>query len=119
MISEFLKKNVSGTYRNRSVSPEEPLPVAPALKSGGHASAQTNATGTTYNALTAQACSQVTFLNNTGTAIGVTVGGTGVEVPVFDQSYYTFYGITDASQLRVRRVDTSNTQVTVAYRWEA
>jgi hypothetical protein len=93
--------------------------VTPMLTSGGHATVQTAATGTNYTALSAQACKQLTFLNNTGTAIGVRVGSSGAEVPVFDQSYYTFYGLTDASNLQVRRVDTSNSQVTVAYRWEA
>lgn len=118
MIIEFLKL-VSGKYRASSVSPANPLPVVPALTSGGNATAQTANPGTTYTALTAQAAKQVTILNNTGTAIGVRVGGSGAEVPVFDQSYFTFYGLTDASNLQVRRVDTSNTQVTVAYRWEA
>jgi len=96
-----------------------PAAVEPVMASGGHGTRQTAATGTNYTALTAQACKQVTLMNNTGTAIGVTVGGTGAEVPVFDQSYYTFYGLTDAGNLSIRRVDTSNTQVTVAYRWEA
>lgn len=96
-----------------------PAPIEPVMLSGGHGTQQTNATGTTYNALSAQACKQLTIMNNTGTAIGVRVGASGAEVPVFDQSYFTFYGLTDASNLQVRRVDTSNTQVAVAYRWEA
>lgn len=93
--------------------------VLPAMTSGGHGEAETAAVGTNYTALTAQACRQLTIMNNTGTAIGVRVGSSGVEVPVFDQTYFTFYGLEDASDLQVRRVDVSNTQVTVAYRWEA
>ena len=70
------------------------------------------------NSLAAQRCSQLSIINNTGTAIGVRQDGAGAEVPVFDQSYFTFYGLNDAGQLSLRRVDQSNTQVTVAYRWE-
>lgn len=93
--------------------------VHPMMESGGNGTAQTAATGTNYTVLTAQACQQVTIMNNTGTSIGVRQDGAGAEVPVFDQSYFTFYGLRNASELAVRRVDTSNTQVTVAYRWEA
>jgi hypothetical protein len=93
--------------------------VLPQMVAGGHGTQQTNATGTNYNALSAQACRQLTIMNNSGAAIGVRVGSSGAEVPVFDQSYFTFYGLKDASDLQIRRVDTSNTQVTVAYRWEA
>lgn len=93
--------------------------VAPQLSSGGHISAQTAVSGTAYTAFGAQACKQLTILNGTGVDIGVTVGGAGVEVPVLAGTYYTFFGITNASQLSVRRVDTSTTQVTVAARWES
>lgn len=93
--------------------------VAPQLASGGHVSVQTAVSGTGYTAFGAQACKQLTILNGTGVDIGVTVGGAGVEVPVLAGTYYTFFGITNANQLSVRRVDTSTTQVTVAARWEA
>jgi hypothetical protein len=88
------------------------------MAGGGNGTTQTAATGANYTALGAQRCSQLTIMNNTGTAIGVRQDGAGAEVPVFDKSYFTFYGLGDASQLSIRRVDQSNTQVTVAYRWE-
>src|SRR5215468_11382742 len=92
--------------------------VVPLLASGGNGTVQTAATGANYTQIAAQRCSQVSILNNAGTAIGVRQDGAGAEVPVFDQSYFTFYGLNDASQLGIRRVDQSNTQATVAYRWE-
>ena len=92
--------------------------VVPLLPSGGNGTVQTAATGANYTQLTAQRCSQVSVMNNTGTAIGVRQDGAGAEVAVFDQSYFTFYGLNDVSQLSVRSVDQSNAQVTVAYRWE-
>lgn len=95
------------------------LPVEPQMSSGAHGSKQTAAAGASYVQLDSQACKQLTIANNTGTAIGVTKGGAGGELPVFDQSYYTFYGIANANELYIRRVDQSNTQITVPYRWEA
>lgn len=93
--------------------------VQPVMVSGGNISTLTSAVGTNYTAFAAQACKQVTICNDTGTTVEVRQGGAGVAIPVFDSTYYTFFGITDASQLAVRRKDTSNTQVTVKTRWES
>lgn len=92
--------------------------AVPKMNNGGNASAQSSATGANFVALAAQACSQITFLNNTGTAVEVRQGGAGVAIPVIDQTYFTLYGLTNANQLEIRRVDQDNAQVTIAYRWE-
>jgi hypothetical protein len=88
------------------------------MNKGGNGSVQTAALGVDFVALPAQPCRQVTIMNNTGAALEFRQGGAGVAVPVFDQTYFPFYGLTDASQLSVRRVDQGVTQVTVTYRWE-
>lgn len=93
--------------------------VTPVLTTGGHISATTAASGTGYVAFGAQACKQVTICNGSGVDIGVTVGGAGVEIPVFAGTYYTCFGITNANQLSVRRVDTGIVQVPVTARWES
>jgi hypothetical protein len=93
--------------------------VTPVLTAGGHISATTAASGTGYTAFAAQACKQLTICNGSGVDIGVTVGGAGVEVPVFTGTYMTFFGITNANQLSIRRVDTATVQVAVAARWES
>lgn len=95
------------------------LGVVPQMGGGGHASVQTANPGTGYALLAAQACKQVTIINDTGTTILVQQGGAGVGVPVFDQTAFTFFGLTNANNLGVKRKDDSNTQVTVALRWEA
>lgn len=100
-------------------SDQATLSVAPVLTAGGHISATTAVSGTGYTAFGAQACKQVTICNGSGVDIGVTVGGAGVEVPVFAGTYMTFFGITNASQLHVRRVDTGVVQVPVTARWES
>jgi hypothetical protein len=55
--------------------------------------------------------------NNTGTTIEFRQGGAGVGFPIPTGQMFTISGISDTSQISVRRVDTTNTQVTVAARW--
>jgi hypothetical protein len=93
--------------------------VEPIMKSGGNTHVTTSGTGTNFTAFAAQPCQQLTVVNNTGTDVEVQQGGTGDTLPVINGSAYPFYGLTDASQLSIRRIDTSNTTVTVKARWEA
>lgn len=95
------------------------LGVTPQMASGGNISAQTANPGTTYTAFGSQACKQVTIVNDTGTTILVQQGGAGVGVPIFDQSAFSFFGLSNANVLGVKRKDDGNTPVTVAARWEA
>ncbi len=91
----------------------------PAMASGGHLSVTTATTGTNFTAFAAQACKQLTILNDTGTKLEVRQDGAGVAIRVPDGAVMTFFGLTNANQLGVRRVDVSNTQVTATARWEA
>ena len=92
--------------------------VLPLMASGGNLSVTTAATGTNYTAFGSQACKQLTISNQSGVTIEVRQGGAGVAFQIPTAAFYTFFGITNANQLDVRRVDTSNTQVTVTARWE-
>lgn len=93
--------------------------VTPALSSSGNTSAQTAATGTNWTAFSSQALKQLTISNQTGATLEFRQGGAGVGFQVPTANFYTFFGLTNANQLEVRRVDTSNTQVTVTARWES
>ncbi len=77
-------------------------------------SLQTNATGTTYNAFASQACSSLDIVNTNPLAVDLEVrrGASGSTIIVPAGSSRMFVGITNASDLQVRRQDTSNTQVT-------
>ena len=77
-------------------------------------SLQTNATGTTYNAFASQACEQLDIVNTASGAVDLEVrrGGSGNTIIVPGGSSRMFIGITNASDLQVRRRDVSNTQVT-------
>lgn len=93
--------------------------VEPVMVGGGHIALTTNATGTTFTAFASQACKQLTIANDTGVNLEVQQGSETVYLPVFANTCYTFFGLTNANQLKVRRVDTSNTTVTVKARWES
>lgn len=92
--------------------------VTPIMRAGGNTSVQTPATGTNWAPFPQQSCRQLTVVNDTGTALEVRQDGAGVAIPLPTGTFFTFYGIGDASQMEVRRADTSGTQVTVKARWE-
>ena len=93
-------------------------PVIPSMTSAGHLSVTTAATGTNWTAFSSQACKQLTVSNQSGVVIEFRHGGAGAGFQVPSGAFYTFFGLTNASQLEARRVDQSNTQVIVTARWE-
>lgn len=95
------------------------MKIVPIMENGGNGSVTTAAAGANYTALAAQACHHVTIVNDTGTKLEVQQNTAGTALRIPDGQFYTFYGIKDASQLGVRRADTSNSQVTATYRWES
>ena len=102
------------------VDPATGEPQAAGLMSaGGNLAAQTAATGTNWTAFAGQECRRLTLANNAGTTVEFRQGGAGAAVPVFAGSYFVIEGVTNANQIAVKRTDSSNTQVTVAARWES
>ena len=81
-------------------------------------SIQTAATGSNFTALNTRVCRRVFIVNDTGSDLEVQQDGAGVALPIFSGTERQFQGIQNANQLAVRRVDQSNTQLTVKYRWE-
>lgn len=77
-------------------------------------SLQTNATGSTYNAFGSQACECLDIVNTQPGAVDLEVrrGGSGYTIVVPAGSSRMFVGLSNASDLQVRRLDQSNTQVT-------
>lgn len=85
----------------------------PELAIVGIVSVQTAAVGTDYAAFASTACTALDIVNNTGTAIEYRRGGAGETIEIPNGAARLILGITNANQIDVRRVDTSNTQVTV------
>jgi hypothetical protein len=92
--------------------------VTPVMTSGGATAVLTPNQVNVFAAFPDQACRQLTVANTTGVQIEVQQGGAGAAFPVFPGTYFTFYGITNANQLAVRRSDLSTNQVAVIVRYE-
>lgn len=95
-----------------------PTLAAIVLYGSGDTSLQTNATGTTWNAFSSQACKQLSLVNDTGTKLSIRHGSSGSGFPLPDGMAVTLKGLTNTSDIQIRRADTSNTQVTVYGFWE-
>ena len=78
------------------------------------ATVTTNATGASWQAFASSLCSVLYVSNHTGTSIEIRrgAGGSVMQIPT-GTVRYPVYGITNASDVDVRRVDQSNVQVTV------
>ena len=73
------------------------------------ATASTDVVGTTYTVLPTFACRSIILYNNTGVTLEFQRNGAGVAIPIYTGFMQTIVGITNASQIGVRRQDTSNT----------
>lgn len=74
---------------------------------------QTAETGTNYSAFASTVCTALDIVNNSGTTIEYRRGGAGETIRIPNGAARLVLGITNANQIDVRRVDVSNTQVTV------
>lgn len=93
--------------------------VHPGFASGGNLAVSTNANGTAFVAFPSQACAQVTVVNDTDVTLEVQQSGAGVACPVLAQSSFTFFGISNTSQLSVRRKDKGVDVLVICARWES
>ena len=73
----------------------------------------TAATGTNWTAFGSQTCDALDLTNSTSVAVEYRRGGAGNAMRVLSGASRLIVGISNANQIEVRRVDTSNTQVTV------
>lgn len=96
-----------------------PVRVLASFTNGGNLSVNSDPDGTTFVTFPAQACTQLTVINDTNFSFEVRQGGAGVAVPVLAQSSFTFFGVTNANQLSVRRKDNEPEVVGIYARWES
>jgi hypothetical protein len=75
----------------------------------------TSATGATYVTLANIACAAIQIYNDSVADIEIRRGANTKTLKCFKNSYVVVDGITNANQLSVRRLDVSNTQLTVVY----
>lgn len=96
-----------------------PVAITSKFNSGGNLSVTTSADGTSFVTFPAQACTQVTVINDTNFSFEVRQGGAGVAVPVLAQSSFSFFGATNANAYSVRRKDLDVEPANVYIRWES
>lgn len=84
---------------------------------GGNLAVTTAVDGSQFVTLPSQAATQVTVFNPTETIIEVRQGGSGVAVPVFPSTTFTFFGVSNANDLGIRRSDEGD-PVEIPVRWE-
>lgn len=96
------------------VSAANPMPTSvPGAVSATILSLTTAATGTNYTAFSSQTCQSLDIVNTSSVAIEYRRGATGNAMTILSGSSRLVVGITNANQIDVRRVDTSNTQITI------
>lgn len=87
------------------------------LDTGTNGTVTTSATGATFVALAAAACRVVTIFNTDPAAVDIEValGAATAGVPLPAGSQYSWPVTANASDVKVRRLDLNNTQVTISY----
>ena len=98
------------------VSNADPFPIVPYMRDGGNVEQATSGNAN-YAAFDAQPCRQAMIVNDTGFTILVQQDGAGVGIPIRDGLALSFLGISDLSQLGVKRKD-GGAAVNVQVRWE-
>ncbi len=95
--------------------PLRAVAAVPLMSSGGHI--KVVASGASFEAFPMQPCLQLTIAAPGDVDIEVQQGGGGVAFPISGGQNFTFFGLADASDLAVRRVDLGSA-VDVVARWE-
>ena len=96
------------------VSASNPLPTSvPGAASATIMSLTTAATGANYTAFSSQTCNSLDIVNTSSVAIEYRRGATGSSMTILSGSSRLVVGISNANQIDVRRVDQSNTQITI------
>lgn len=109
--------NGSGGGGGNSSTPSNTIPQ---MSSGGFINAAIAAAATSPVAFSNQACKQLTVANNDPTnTLWVTQDLGNPSFPVFPQSYFTLFGLTNANQVTTTYNGANTAATTVAARWEA
>lgn len=93
--------------------------VKPLMASGGNLTVTTGAGGTSYVTFGSQACVRLTIINASGQTIEFQRGGAGAAVQIPNGGSASIEGITNASQIGVRRYNAANASEVVGAMWEA
>ena len=91
-----------------------PMPVSvPLAVSAVILTLTTASAGTSYTSFSSQTCDALDLTNSSSVAVEYRRGGAGNAMQVLSGASRLIVGITNANEIDVRRVDTSNTQITI------
>ena len=91
-----------------------PMPVSfPLAASAVILTLTTASAGTSYTSFSSQTCDALDLTNSSSVAVEYRRGGAGNAMQVLSGASRLIVGITNANEIDVRRVDTSNTQITI------
>lgn len=112
-IRRFDQSNTQVTLSAEAVVPatSSSLPVASSVSI---VAITTSATGATYVAFGSNTCSALEIINTSAADIEYQRGGSGTSVKIVAGSSRFIVGITNSSQIAIRRVDNSNTTITLS-----
>jgi len=109
-----IKLDVGGDGVSSPVTKTAPLPASlPLAASATIMSVTTAATGANWTAFSSQACNALDIVNTASVAVEYRRGGAGDAMTILSGSARLVVGIANANEIQVRRVDQSNTQVTI------
>lgn len=109
-----VKLDVGGDGASSPVTKTAPLPNSvPLAASVTIMSVTTAATGSNWTAFSSQACNALDIVNSSSVSVEYRRGGTGNAMTILSGSARLVVGIANANEIQVRRVDQSNTQVTI------
>ena len=109
-----VKLDVGGADATSAVTKTTPMPNSvPVANSVAVMTLTTAATGTNWTAFSSQACNALDIVNSSSVSIDYRRGGAGNAMTILSGSSRLIVGISNASDISVRRTDTSNTQVTI------
>ena len=122
VLYQRVKIGVGADGSATDVSTANPMPIAapsalnvtvPTASSVTIMSLTTAATGTNWTSFSSQTCNSLDIVNSSAVAIEYRRNGTGNSMTILSGSTRLVVGITNANEIDVRRVDTSNTQITI------
>ena len=88
------------------------------VNAAGLISIATSSTGNEFVTLPTQPCKQLTIFNLTGAMLSFQRHGTGPTIEIPDGVSWMFRGLSDASNLSVKRTDSNGSPVTFKAEWE-
>lgn len=109
---------VTGGLTEQQLKDMLPMGVSPEFSASGNVNIETSTAGANFISFPDLPLKQFSISNDTDYTVEVQQDGSGAAYPVKAQSTESFFGITNANQLAVRRKDQVDEPLSVCGRWD-